>query len=160
MMIPAPALSPVVIRDEGAAGLLSPPVPALKRAERQWKNFSPMSRKGVGDRDVLGVALGGATGAVGHWTPDGVDQVRLDDLEGAHLLPDAVGAVPLTEVPLGSAGYAVGTAAAGLGGCCCGCGEVGLHLVVEPWGNLGRGGHPAGEVGLEAEDADVSCCAL
>ena len=104
------------------------------------------------------VALARAAGLVGDGDADLVDQVGLDDGERAHLLADALRAVPLGALrPLHAAHLAVGAA----GTLQRGGGGRGL----DPWhysapdkrGVFHRGDEPAGEVGFEGVVVGVAC---
>ena len=72
-------------------------------------------------------------------------------------MSNTVGAVPDSIVPpLGAASRAVITTTARQSCSCSGCHKIRLDLIIEPRGDLGRSGHPAGQVGFETKLVDVT----
>lgn len=85
------------------------------------------------------------------------DEVGLDDAQGAHLLADARGAVPLGALGPFHAAQRLGVPARALGGGCGGGGaQLGHDEVVDEGGEFCGGGHPAREVGFEGEVVRVA----
>lgn len=154
VMIPAPALSLVLMAAGVAMGFESPPLPALEETGQLPANVFE-------NRYLLGVALRGSTGGVGHrplnlgnistkipikYIPRtySINEVGLNDLKSGHLLANTSSAIPDPVVPpAGSARRTIISTAARKGRGLGRCREIRLDVIVEPWCYLGRSGHPA-----------------
>lgn len=114
-------------------------------------------RAGLGPRPRARIAL---TRAATNGRNGGIDfrnQITGHDLQGAHLLADAKGAIIDAQIgPLEAAGDAVLAAAALLGGGGGGGLQLGQDEGGGEGGHFGGGGHPAGQVGFERELVDVA----
>ena len=98
------------------------------------------------------ISFTSATGRVCDWNSGFRDEIRLNDFQSTHLLTDTGGAVPdSVGSPLGATSHAVGSTVALCSGSLSGSAELFDDTIVGERSHLGRGGHPAGEVGLEGQ---------
>lgn len=102
------------------------------------------------------VSLTGATRGIRHWGSNLGDEVRLENLQGTHLLADALAAVPAALRPLETAARALVATGTGLRCSHRGGSKFRNDLVVREGRHLCSGCHPSRQVRLERPLIDLA----